>query len=221
MKIKKSKKSDVNQVSNLNNLDNISDTKDLDVNSRKLKHFLAGFIEGKGSLFVSVRQNKNSKFGRRIDPEFHLYHNAAGLPLLKAIQRMFGTGTIFSKSGSGDTYVYAIRNRRSIKEKVIPYFEKHIICYSCKYSPIFEPYKRVVTLLENKEHTNLDGFLTVIEYSYILTQNRSDTKQNVRKTSLKEIKQEIFRDYMPKGIKEQKEKELIEKKHMDKYKEEK
>lgn len=195
----------------------------LEYDSKKFKQFLAGFIEGQGSLSVSIKANANSKFGYRIDPEFYLYQKASGLPLLEATQKMFGTGSIYLKSGTDNTYVFAIRNRRSIKEKVIPYFEKYVLNLSCKYSSTFELYKKVIELLENKEHFHMEGLFEIFDLAYKISDKKlaykisdntrtKNNKQNLRKITLEELKQKISRDYMPKNI------ELEEKKIENKEK---
>ena len=63
---------------------------------------------------------------------------------------LFETGSIHFKSGSDGTFVYRIDNRRSLAEKVIPFWETYVFPY--------QDFKEIITLLENKEHKNLFSF---------------------------------------------------------------
>jgi hypothetical protein len=65
--------------------------------TEEAKWFLAGFIEGEGSLLVSIKPHETSRYGYYVDPEFHLVQHRSGLPLLKLAQQVFGTGRIFPK----------------------------------------------------------------------------------------------------------------------------
>src|SRR5207249_663815 len=79
------------------------------------KWFLAGFIEGEGSLTVSVKHHPTARFGFLVDPEFYLYQHESGRRLLELAQDVFQTGRINPKSGSPKVLTYGITARRSIQ----------------------------------------------------------------------------------------------------------
>ena len=62
--------------------------------------FLAGLIEGEGSLCVSIKAHKPSRFGYLVDPEFFIYQHQMRRGLLELAQGIFGTGRIFPKPGN-------------------------------------------------------------------------------------------------------------------------
>ena len=80
----------------------INDDHRFKYNSSQFKYFLGGFIEGEAALCVSIKEHSASKFGYLIDPEFFLYQHCSGLPILKAAKKLYGSGSIFKKSGSED-----------------------------------------------------------------------------------------------------------------------
>src|SRR5256885_11972003 len=41
------------------------------------KWFLAGFIEGEGSVCISIKEHPTAQFGYYVDPEFFLYQHRA------------------------------------------------------------------------------------------------------------------------------------------------
>ncbi len=52
--------------------------------------YLAGFIEGEGSVCVSIKEHPTTRFGYYVDPEFFLYQHRDYPQLLELAQKMFG-----------------------------------------------------------------------------------------------------------------------------------
>ena len=164
------------------------------VDSHKFKFFLAGFIEGEGSLCISVKKQDTSRFGYVIDPEFFLYQHESGKPILERSKELFRSGSVFLKSGSKSVYVYSVSNRKAILEKIIPYFKKYVLPFSCKFT-FFNTFSYIVESLENKKHYELGGFLELLELVYTLNPN---SKGRHEKTDFEILKSNILRDYTPK-----------------------
>lgn len=181
-----------------NNIDKLfslrNDSKLFSVDSHKFKFFLAGFIEGEGSLCISIKKHNSSKFGYIIDPEFFLCQHVSGKPILDRSRELFRSGNVFLKSGSNDVYVYSITSRKVILEKVIPYFKKYVLPFSCKFT-FFSTFLYVVESLERKKHYTLEGFLELLELTYTLNPN---SKGECRKIEFEILKRNILRDYTPK-----------------------
>lgn len=62
--------------------------------------FLAGLIEGEGSLCVSIKEHKPSRFGYLVDPEFFIYQHKIRRGLLELAGSVFETGRITPKHGN-------------------------------------------------------------------------------------------------------------------------
>jgi hypothetical protein len=154
--------------------------------------FLAGIIEGEGSLCVSIKEHKASKYGFFVDPEFYIYQHKKGISILKMAKEIFGTGRIYSKPGNENVMVFAITCRRSLKEKVIPFLEKYMI-FSSKREEI-RRFKEIVDALESKEHLRPEGMIRIVEKAYAMN---SAGKGKKRGKSLKEIVERILRDHTP------------------------
>lgn len=182
-------------------MDNISklfilknDSKLFSVDSSKFKLFLAGFIEGEGSLCISIKKHSSSKFGYFIDPEFFLYQHIAGKPILEKTKTLFRSGNVFLKSGSEDVYVFSITSRKVILERVIPYFKRYVLPFSCKFT-FFPTFVYIVESLEQKRHHKLENFLELLELTYNLNPNSKGKK---RKFEFEILRSNILRDYTPK-----------------------
>lgn len=157
------------------------------------KWFLAGFIEGEGSLCVSIKEHPSARFGYYVDPEFFIYQHKSGVALLKMAQEIFGTGRIAPKPGNEDVLVFSIVSRHSLKEKVIPFFEKYMV-FSAKRE-IFQRFKEIVEAMEErKEHLTPEGLVRIVEKAYAMN---PASKGKERKRPLQEVVGRILRGRTP------------------------
>ena len=164
-----------------------------DCRSRKSsKGFLAGIIEGEGSLCISLKQHPTARFGYYIYPEFFIYQHKSAGELLDRAKAFFGTGCIVPKQGNEDVLVYVIASRRSIVEKVIPFFEKYMRYGSEIKRQNFRMFKEATMALENKAHKTLEGTLRLVDLAYSV--NHAGKQ---RKRTKDEVISRILRDYTP------------------------
>ncbi len=155
--------------------------------------FLAGFIEGEGSLCVSIKEHPTARFGYYVDPEFFIYQHKSGVAILKMAKEIFGTGRIYPKPGNDDVMVFSITSRRSIREKVIPFLEKYMV-FSTK-KEIFRRFKAIVEAMEDrKEHRTPEGLARIVEQAYALN---PAGKGKERKRPLHEVIDRILRGHTP------------------------
>lgn len=162
-------------------------------NTEEAKWFLAGFIEAEDSLRVSIKHHESSRYGYYVDPEFHLVQHHSGLPLLKLAQHVFGTGRIFQNSESPNCYVYAISCRRSLWEKVVPYFEKYVVPFSCKRETFYR-FREILALMNQGEHRRPEGLVRIVEQAYAMN---TAAKGKQRLKPLQEVIARILRDHTP------------------------
>ncbi len=156
------------------------------------KWFLAGLIEGEGSVCVSIKAHPKARFGYYVDPEFFLYQNQEQVELLRLAQRIFGTGRIFPKPGNESVLVFAIRDRRSLREKVIPFLRRYMV-----FSPrreMYEKFAEIVEAMERKEHWTPEGLARIVEKAYAMNPT---TKGKERRQALHEVLGRILRGHTP------------------------
>lgn len=122
--------------------------------------YLAGFLEGEASMSVGAKKNQSSKFKVYMDPEFNITQHINGVSNLYLAMVFFKTGRIRHKGGSNATLVFTIDNRRSLKEKVLPFYEKYIQPFG---SPVkvrrTRIFQELLRLFDEKAHLDLDRFL--------------------------------------------------------------
>jgi hypothetical protein len=155
------------------------------------KWFLAGFIEGEGSLSVSIKKHPTCRFGFIAGPEFFLYQHESGRSLLELAQTVFASGAIFPKPGNPKVLVYRVSSRRVLLETVVRFFERYVIPFSCKRA-MFEGFRDVVEMMERKEHFDPHGLVRVIERAYSMNPN---SKGRERLRSLEEVRERILRGH--------------------------
>ncbi len=161
--------------------------------SERAKWFLAGFIEGEGTLTVSIKQHPTARFGYYVDPEFFLYQHESGRALLELAREVFQTGRIYPKPGNPKVLVYAITARRSLWEKVVPFFERYVVPFSCKRAT-FERFREILEMMNRKEHLTPAGLVGIVEKAYALN---PAGKGRQRSRSLQEVRERILRDHTP------------------------
>nr|YP_009306385.1 hypothetical protein [Caulerpa cliftonii]AOP19289.1 hypothetical protein [Caulerpa cliftonii] len=152
----------------------------------KYKYFLGGFVEGEGSLCVSIK-NQNQKI--RIDPEFNICQHKNGIIHLIAFMFLFRTGSIVFKSGSNATYVFKITNRKSLKEKFIPFYKRFILPYaSYQKNQRFYIFQSILDLLEKKVHLSKKG----LAFKVLPLVFKMRSQAQARKKTLREFQNEIL-----------------------------
>jgi LAGLIDADG endonuclease len=160
--------------------------------TERQRWFLAGFIEGEGSVCVSIKEHPKAKFGYLVDPEFFLYQHRAYPQLLELAKEMFGSGCIFPKQGNERVLVYAITSRRSIAEKIVPFLRSYMTFAPRK--PVYDRFCEIVEAMEHKEHFTAQGMARIVEKAYALN---PVAKGKARKRTLQSVLDRILRDYTP------------------------
>jgi hypothetical protein len=119
------------------------------------KYWLGGFVEGEGSLLVSIVTNPKVKHGIALQPEFNVTQHESGLNVLNSYKALFnGLGNLKEKSGSNQVWVYSLKGTKNIKELVLPYYEEYVVPFSSKHkSDVFNRFKSIIDVL----YTNHGG----------------------------------------------------------------
>jgi hypothetical protein len=158
--------------------------------SEKKCWFLAGLIEGEGSLCVSIKAHKPSRFGYLIDPEFFIYQHKIRRGLLELACEVFETGKIYPKVGNEDVLVYSIVSRRLLIERVLPFYERYM-AFSFKTRD-YHLFREILMALECKHHLDPHGLVEIVKKAY---QMNMVGKQ--RKRPIEEVIGRILRDFTP------------------------
>lgn len=160
----------VNQIKKLNSdkpdfptykrrVENLFHLKTQKIDNERL-HFLAGFIEGEASISISIKKNNSAIFGVELDPVFNLTQHINGVNHLYLALAVFQTGRIRHKSGSNATLVFVIEPRKSLQEKVCPFYEKYVNPFSSPAKQIrYTRFKQMLELFDSKAHLDKNIFI--------------------------------------------------------------
>ena len=144
-------------------------------------YFLGGFVEGEGSMSVSVTIHKDFKYGINIQPIFNVTQHKNGLNILNSYKEFFNAGSIVQKSGSPDIYVYTLKGYKQIIKLVLPFLETYLCPFSCKMEE-YSIFKEIVMQSSEGKQRNKETLIELVKLSYQLT-----GKGKTRKRELSEI----------------------------------
>ena len=153
--------------------------------------FLAGFIEGEGSLCMSIKRHATCRHGYYVDPGFFLYQHESGRRVLELAQAVFGGGRISPKSGSPSVLVYEISSTEILRKRVIPFFERYVVPFGCKRETL-ERFREILEMMERKEHLRDDGLAEIVRKVYSMN---PASKGRARLRPLDEVLARILRGH--------------------------
>jgi hypothetical protein len=169
-----------------------------DDQQESLSWFLAGFIEGEGALVAGIKRHPTVRSRLYVQPSFFLYQHANGRRVLELAQRVFGSGRIYPKPGNPKVLVYTIMDRRSLAEKVVPFFERYVMPFSCKRET-FERFREILEMKNRREHRTPAGMIRMVEEAYAMN---PQGKGRRRIRTIDEVRERILRDCTPDPRKE-------------------
>jgi hypothetical protein len=152
--------------------------------------FLAGLVEGEGSVHIAIKRHASKPFGCYIQPEFFIYQHRLRRRLLEMAQEYFGAGRIRPKPGNPDVLVFSIISRRDVSAKVVPFLKR-----CTRYSTRGDDYSRFISavrLLEDGVHRTAKGLAIIVELAYGMNMGGKQ-----RRIPIEEILDGILRGHTP------------------------
>ena len=126
--------------------------------------YLSGFTDGEGCFYVGFSKRVDLPLKWQVITEFHLSQNPGGKNVLEALQQRLSCGYLkpnHAQSIKDKTWVLIIKDRKELKEKLIPFFQKHPL-YTSKHDD-FLVFVKVLDLIDQGKHLTKDGFKEVVE----------------------------------------------------------
>jgi hypothetical protein len=152
--------------------------------------FLAGFVEGEGSVHVSIKRHPAHHLGYYFQPEFFIYQHRVRRELLEMAMEFFQVGRIRPKPGNPDVLVYSVISRPAITEHVLPFLRTYMR-YSARTSD-YETFGLVVDLMNRGVHREPRGLARIARLAYSM-----NMKGKQRRMALDEILDRILRGHTP------------------------
>jgi LAGLIDADG endonuclease len=152
--------------------------------------FLAGFVEGEGSVTLSIKRHPTARFGYLVQPEFFIYQHRCRRELLEMAQQYFEAGRIRPKPGNPDVLVYSIMSRPALVRSVVPFLEA-CLDFSARRSD-YESFLSAIRLLDAGFHKAPEGLALLVELGYSMNMAGKQ-----RRLPLQDILDRIPRGHTP------------------------
>ena len=117
--------------------------------------------------------------------QFHISQNDHSVRVLENIQNYLHCGHIKENHHgrkNDQTFVYVVRNRIDLSEKIIPFFQEFSLLSEAKRRN-FEIFCEVAKLMDQGEHKNLQGLKKILELRELINEGKGRT----RKYGIKDI----------------------------------
>lgn len=170
-----------NGVKPINNPQGTVNSLEKDVNNPNFLFWLGGFVEGEGSISVSVVVNKAAPFGVLLQPIFNVTQHINGISILEAFKVLFNRGNLHAKSGSPFVWVYELKGYKSLLTLAIPFYLTYVLSFGCKI-PEFEMVHEVCLMMDRGEHKTKEGLAKMVTLAYSV-----QGKGKYRKRRLEEV----------------------------------
>ena len=142
--------------------------------------WIVGFSDGESCLNLDVHIKKDMRWGLQMQPEFSVVQNEVDIQILYAFKDYFKCGTVSvnRKDHHGTRYMWRVKSVKDIKEKILPFFEKHP--FKTKKNVEFKVFRKIVLLMSDGYHNkSLENFLEVLDLGTSL-RVRNKPKRGVR-----------------------------------------
>ncbi len=126
--------------------------------------YLAGFTDGEGCFYVGFSKRNDLPLKWQVITEFHLSQNPGGKNLLEVFQQRLGCGYLkpnHAKSLRDKTWVLIVKDRKDLKDKLIPFFKKNPLYTEKQHD--FVIFCKVLELIEKGEHLYIDGLIKIVD----------------------------------------------------------
>ena len=152
--------------------------------------FLAGVIEGEGSVYVGIKAHPTVPFGFFVQPGFSITQHCIRRSLLEMARDEFGAGTIYPKPGNESVLVYSIHSRPVLSRTVAPFLETYMR-FSARRDD-FERFRLILDLFARGAHREAAGLALIVEIAYAMNLNGKQ-----RKRPLQDVLDRILRGHTP------------------------
>ncbi|MEK7498640.1 MAG: LAGLIDADG family homing endonuclease [Patescibacteria group bacterium] len=133
-------------------------------------NYILGLVDGEGSFTVYIRNPSRAKgdVKRRVvaEPKFYLKLIEKDKDILYELQRFFGCGNVYfqkdTRPNHQNCYRYEVASRKELKEKIIPFFEKHQLLLASKKND-FKIFCTLVQMIEEGAHRSSFGLVKMYE----------------------------------------------------------
>ena len=136
--------------------------------------YVMGFIDAEASFSVSVKIQKDTAYGVRIDPVFSIAQQERRP--LELIRSIISAGRIIRKPGQEHLWLLIIDNISELSNKLIPFLDENSELLLVKERP-YRIFRRIVAALSRKEHRKAERLKELVKLAYELSKLNPKAKR--------------------------------------------
>lgn len=145
----------------------------------EIGNYIAGFVDGEGSFNVSLKKRDDYKLKWKIAASFNI--SQKDKVILAKIKNILGCGTLRERA-DGVVY-YEVTNIASLKEIIIPFFDKYGFWSSYKKSS-YSVFRKIVFKMHESASIDTKTFKEILDLRENLNigigRKRKYTKDNIK-----------------------------------------
>lgn len=139
-------------------------------------NWFAGFTDAEGCFFISIRESANSALKEAVSLRFVLTQHLRDEELLRSFITILGCGRYIPRSNK-DYAEFVVERFADINLKIAPLFEKYKLHGAKRHD--FNDFKKVVTLMGNKDHLKLSGLNEIKKIKSNMNKKRTTTLDQI------------------------------------------
>ena len=143
--------------------------------------YVIGFIDAEASFSVSIKMQKDLRYGIRLDPVFSI--TQSNKRPLELVAKIIGAGRIIRKPGQRHLYLLVIDNMDDLTNNLIPFLDKYQNLLQTKIEQ-YKIFRDIVLSLHKGMHKDIFLLKELISKAYILSQISSKSR---RKRNLEDV----------------------------------
>jgi hypothetical protein len=155
--------------------------------------FLAGVIEGEGSVYVGIKSHPTVPLGFFVQPGFSITQHRIRRSLLEMAREEFRAGTIYPKPGNESVLVYSIHSRPVLSAVIAPFLGRYMR-FSARRDD-FGRFRDILGLFAQGAHRQPQGLARIVELAYAMNLNGKQ-----RKRPLQDVLDRILRGHTPDAL---------------------
>ena len=143
--------------------------------------FLAGVIEGEGSVYVGIKSHPTVPLGFFVQPGFSITQHRHRRSLLELAREEFGAGTIYPKPGNESVLVYSIHSRPVLSTVIAPFLGRYMR-FSARRDD-FGRFRDILGLFAMGAHRQAAGHAQIVDIAYAMNLNGNSASVRCRTSS--------------------------------------
>lgn len=139
-------------------------------------NWFAGFTDAEGCFFIVIKNSVNSTLKESVSLRFILTQHLRDEELLRSFITILGCGKYIPRSNK-DYGEFVVEKFSDISLKIIPLFENYKLHGIKRHD--FEDFKKVVSIMKNKDHLELSGLNQIKEIKSNVNKKRTYTLDKI------------------------------------------